>query len=87
LRTFAKAIDADRGLHERSRALRSLGARTCGVEGDDTSYGVSVMTATLSEPVGWNDEYFWLKLPVKSVWVYNKKTGKIYQKIDDIAPG
>jgi hypothetical protein len=53
--------------------------------GDDVVYGIRVTTPTLSEPDGGTDTYYWVNLLVKSLWVYNKKTGNIYQKMDDIA--
>lgn len=39
--------------------------------------------ATLENPTARIRHYYNINVPVKSVWIYNKKTGVVYQKLDD----
>ena len=52
---------------------------------DLVASGISVVTPTFQAPVAGTDHHFYLGLTPRSLWVYNKKTGKIYQKLGDFA--
>jgi hypothetical protein len=52
---------------------------------DLVSSGISDVRPTFSTPVGGTDHHYYLELTPRSLWVYNKKTGKIYQKFDGFA--
>ena len=47
------------------------------------STGMSAVSATISAPYSGLDNYYYLRLQPKSLWAYNKKTGKVYAKFDD----
>jgi hypothetical protein len=49
---------------------------------DLVSSGISDTRPTFSTPVGGTDHHYYLQLTPRSLWVYNKKTGEIYQKFD-----
>ena len=47
------------------------------------SSGTFVYDATISSPNRGITHHYYLQLTPKSIWVYNKKTGKVYHKFDD----
>jgi hypothetical protein len=47
------------------------------------STGKWVVTATINNPYSSQDNYYYLRLQPKSVWAYNRKTGKVYAKFDN----